>query len=68
VGNRKGATRAFGPKDMKGTIFEKTGQPIITPGSMGRQVFYWQDGKFGRIAQFGKSRGRAGNEQDGCTW
>jgi tRNA-splicing ligase RtcB len=33
--HRKGATRAFGPQLMKGTPFEKIGQPIITPGSMG---------------------------------
>jgi len=33
--HRKGATRAFGPDRMKGTIFADTGQPIITPGSMG---------------------------------
>ena len=33
--HRKGATRAFGPKQMGGGIFAKTGQPIITPGSMG---------------------------------
>ncbi|MGA2093760.1 MAG: RtcB family protein [Sedimentisphaerales bacterium] len=33
--HRKGATRAFGPKQMAGTQFEKVGQPIITPGSMG---------------------------------
>ncbi len=33
--HRKGATRAFGPRQMAGTPFEKTGQPIITPGSMG---------------------------------
>jgi tRNA-splicing ligase RtcB len=33
--HRKGATRAFGPKQMAGTVFAKTGQPIITPGSMG---------------------------------
>jgi tRNA-splicing ligase RtcB len=33
--HRKGATRAFGPERMKGTIFADTGQPIITPGSMG---------------------------------
>jgi tRNA-splicing ligase RtcB len=33
--HRKGATRAFGPNRMKNTRFEKTGQPIITPGSMG---------------------------------
>jgi len=33
--HRKGATRAFGPDRMTNTIFAKTGQPIITPGSMG---------------------------------
>lgn len=33
--HRKGATRAFGPAQMAGTPFEKVGQPIITPGSMG---------------------------------
>jgi tRNA-splicing ligase RtcB len=33
--HRKGATRAFGPGRMASTIFADTGQPIITPGSMG---------------------------------
>jgi len=33
--HRKGATRAFGGKRMGGTVFERMGQPIITPGSMG---------------------------------
>ncbi|MFH1614135.1 MAG: RtcB family protein [Planctomycetota bacterium] len=33
--HRKGATRAFGPDRMRGTDFARTGQPIITPGSMG---------------------------------
>jgi len=33
--HRKGATRAFGPDRMTGTAFAVTGQPIITPGSMG---------------------------------
>lgn len=33
--HRKGATRAFGQKRMADTIFDKTGQPIIIPGSMG---------------------------------
>ncbi len=37
--HRKGATRAFGPERMTGTIFAKTGQPIITPGSMGTASF-----------------------------
>ena len=37
--HRKGATRAFGPKRMADTSFEKTGQPIIIPGSMGTASF-----------------------------
>ena len=37
--HRKGATRAFGPERMTGTIFAKTGQPIIIPGSMGTASF-----------------------------
>ena len=37
--HRKGATRAFGPSRMTGTIFAKTGQPVITPGSMGTASF-----------------------------
>ena len=37
--HRKGATRAFGPERMSSTIFAKTGQPVITPGSMGTASF-----------------------------
>ena len=37
--HRKGATRAFGPDRMTATPFEKTGQPVITPGSMGTASF-----------------------------
>jgi tRNA-splicing ligase RtcB len=37
--HRKGATRAFGQKRMAGTVFAETGQPIITPGSMGTASF-----------------------------
>jgi len=37
--HRKGATRAFGPERMAGTVFAETGQPIITPGSMGTASF-----------------------------
>jgi len=33
--HRKGATRAFGPEQMAASLFAQTGQPIITPGSMG---------------------------------
>jgi len=37
--HRKGATRAFGASRMAATIFAQTGQPIITPGSMGTASF-----------------------------
>ncbi|UCE98584.1 MAG: RtcB family protein [Planctomycetota bacterium] len=37
--HRKGATRAFGPERMIATVFAQTGQPIITPGSMGTASF-----------------------------
>ena len=37
--HRKGATRAFGQKQMTATPFENIGQPIITPGSMGTASF-----------------------------
>jgi tRNA-splicing ligase RtcB len=33
--HRKGATRAFSAERMSGTPFEKIGQPVIIPGSMG---------------------------------
>jgi len=33
--HRKGATRAFPGARMKETIFAKTGQPVLIPGSMG---------------------------------
>jgi tRNA-splicing ligase RtcB len=37
--HRKGATRAFGPKQMAASIFAQIGQPIIIPGSMGTASF-----------------------------
>ncbi len=37
--HRKGATRAFGPAQMVSGLFARTGQPIITPGSMGTASF-----------------------------
>jgi len=37
--HRKGATRAFGQRRMAATSFAETGQPIITPGSMGTASF-----------------------------
>lgn len=38
--HRKGATRAFGPKRMAGSIFADIGQPILTPGSMGTASYF----------------------------
>jgi tRNA-splicing ligase RtcB len=37
--HRKGATRAFGAGRMAETVFAQTGQPVITPGSMGTASF-----------------------------
>lgn len=37
--HRKGATRAFGPRRMHGTPFDKTGQPVLIPGSMGTSSY-----------------------------
>lgn len=35
--HRKGATRAFGPNDPElSSLFQKTGQPVLVPGDMGR--------------------------------
>ena len=33
--HRKGATRAFPPERMAGTTYQRTGQPVLIPGSMG---------------------------------
>jgi tRNA-splicing ligase RtcB len=33
--HRKGATRAFGPRRMRETVYSETGQPVLIPGSMG---------------------------------
>jgi tRNA-splicing ligase RtcB len=33
--HRKGATRAFPPSKMKGTVYADIGQPVLIPGSMG---------------------------------
>lgn len=33
--HRKGATRAFPASRMKGSVFAKTGHPVLIPGSMG---------------------------------
>lgn len=36
--HRKGATRAFGPAEKElSPLFQKTGQPVLVPGDMGRE-------------------------------
>lgn len=37
--HRKGATRAFGPARMAGSLFGSTGQPVLIPGSMGTRSY-----------------------------
>lgn len=38
--HRKGATRAFGPKNKElSPLFQKTGQPVFVPGDMGRASY-----------------------------
>ena len=37
--HRKGATRAFSPRRMRGTPFSATGQPVLIPGSMGSSSY-----------------------------
>jgi tRNA-splicing ligase RtcB len=39
VVHRKGATRAFGPGDDIGKPYQKTGQPVLIPGSMGTSSY-----------------------------
>jgi len=38
--HRKGATRAFGPSRMAGSIFADSGQPVLIPGSMGTASYF----------------------------
>lgn len=37
--HRKGATRAYPPSKMKGSIFADIGQPVLIPGSMGTKSY-----------------------------
>ena len=38
--HRKGATRAFGPGSVElSSLFQKTGQPVLVPGDMGRASY-----------------------------
>lgn len=38
--HRQNTTRAFGPKRMKGTKFEQTGEPIFMPSSMSTAAYF----------------------------
>jgi len=70
--HRKGATRAFPPERMLGTPFEKTGQPVIIPGSMGTSSYILVGAKgsreslhsvnhgAGRVLSRSAARGRKG--------
>jgi len=58
--HRKGATRAFGPSRMAGTPFADTGQPILTPGSMGTASYFMlgRDGSELTLASVNHGAGR----------
>ena len=59
--HRKGATRAFGPghKDLP-KAYQKVGQPIILPGSMGTSSYLLVGTKEGMEATFGSTAHGAG--------
>ena len=70
--HRKGATRAFDGERMSGTPFERLGQPILIPGSMGtasyvlmghagsRRSFFSVNHGAGRVMSRTKAAGRKG--------
>ena len=70
--HRKGATRAFDGERMRGTAFERLGQPILIPGSMGtasyvlmghsgsRRSFFSVNHGAGRVMSRTKAAGRKG--------
>ncbi len=59
--HRKGATRAFGPghEDLP-TVYQKTGQPVIIPGSMGTSSYVLVGTKEGMEVSFGSTAHGAG--------
>ena len=59
--HRKGATRAFPAKLCQGTMWEKTGHPIIIPGSMyeGAAVLYAKDEAQESLYSINHGAGRA---------
>lgn len=59
--HRKGATRAFGPNHSDLPIdYQKTGQPILIPGSMGTSSFVLVGTNEGMLASFGSTAHGAG--------
>ena len=55
--HRKGATRAFPPSLMQGTPFEKTGQPVLIPGSMGTASYLLSGIESGRRSLYSVNHG-----------
>jgi tRNA-splicing ligase RtcB len=59
--HRKGATRAFAPgNDILPSLYQKTGQPVIIPGDMGRYSYLCVGTKKAEIDTFGSSCHGAG--------
>nr|MBI5456042.1 RtcB family protein [Candidatus Levybacteria bacterium] len=59
--HRKGATRAFCPHHSElASFFQKTGQPVIIPGSMGTASYVLAGTKIGMEESFGSSCHGAG--------
>jgi tRNA-splicing ligase RtcB len=73
--HRKGATRAFDAERMQGTPFEKWGQPVLIPGSMGtssyvllghpgsRMSFFSVNHGAGRVMSRTEAAGRRGKKR-----
>jgi tRNA-splicing ligase RtcB (3'-phosphate/5'-hydroxy nucleic acid ligase) len=55
--HRKGATRAYPPSLMAGTLFSATGQPVLIPGSMGTASYVLVGVESGRESLFSVNHG-----------
>jgi tRNA-splicing ligase RtcB len=55
--HRKGATRAFPPSLMAGTVFAETGQPVLIPGSMGTASYLLAGIESGRRSLYSVNHG-----------
>ncbi|HXW52506.1 MAG TPA: RtcB family protein, partial [Myxococcota bacterium] len=61
VVHRKGATRAFGPKQRElGARFKATGQPVLIPGTMGTASYVLAGAAHGMTEAFGSACHGAG--------